>query len=123
MVTLVSRSSTGEMNTMTPSTEAFILQTIAHYYDILAGKGKPSARTCPLCSKFNLYKSMDCITTTGEKCPIYLKTGNNYCSFTPFQSCYDVWYKHQHDSSPIQYNEVEKAVIQTEIDFLKSLLP
>lgn len=72
---------------------------------------------CPLCILFfNTLGQSDDIACKG--CPVYEKTGKQYCVATPYTQWTEAGLKGCYAS-----NSHERRLAQAEIDFLKSLLP
>lgn len=82
---------------------------------------QPNQANCPLCVRFDPSRFIfEChIKSTGERCPVYAKTGRRQCKGSNYFAFASYW--------EIIANKPKskrlKALAQKEVDFLKSLLP
>lgn len=117
---------------MKVSTRKALEASIAHWNRFATGTHTElegiGAGDCALCQRFRHH---DCSLTTGEKCPIYAKTGEPFCFNTPHKAvCKALWaYMNIADpnASPLTYQffltPKGQALAAAERDFLISLLP
>ena len=101
---------------MNPETLKALRGSIRKWRAIVAGTGDDlGVHNCPLCQRFFGPRSLfPCeLQATGEKCPVYERTGKCGCEGSP----YDQW-----DEADIDTPESEAAA-KAELDFLISLLP
>ena len=88
-------------------------------------------RSCPLCEMFNQYGLNYGNRLRCDGCPVYEKTGEQFCDDTPFvkvhqvhQDLQDAYY---HDIKPIKHMASHikkfKEAAQKEANYLKKLLP
>lgn len=85
----------------------------------------PSQRNCALCKRFN--NSYPSCQFSGEKCPVYERTGADHCERSDAYRTYSSHYENA-DNEEIDHINYAKSVTgkrraQKEVDFLKSLLP
>ena len=80
-------------------------ESIDHWFDVLEGKSEDtSSLACALCNRFG---DLSC-ANTGEKCPVFKKTGRLACARSPYMT-------YIRNRSPLNARK--------EVEFLISLLP
>ena len=78
----------------------------------------PGARNCALCQRFDIDRMACEIDKTGERCPVFAKTGESNCSGSKDYIGYSKGYDYYQPHSPTLTDLAKK-----EVKFLKSLLP
>lgn len=114
---------------MNKKTRAALMKSIAHWERMLISfkTDKPTCEQCELCRLFNpplwVPRPNDCFG-----CPVYAKTGKQYCNETPYISAAESYRKAERDlrgtnTEPVKPSTEFKKLARQEIKFLKSLLP
>lgn len=94
--------------------------SIKHWERMRDGKktesDKPLSVYCSLCGRFNenYDGGKSCTRPSGERCPVFVKTGVELCSATPYDWAFKAW---KGGASDFQ------IVAGEEVAFLKRLLP
>jgi len=108
---------------MPPETLEALKESISHWFRLSTKKTLPGenvgAEHCSLCKLFNQH-SLEDRATNCVGCPVYEKTGKQYCSDTPYEHI-----------DNISYDTEEEFLVcpefiglaNNELDFLQSLLP
>jgi len=96
--------------------------SIKHWEDNVAARGVKSVKLgikeCALCEYFGPFDEPSCVG-----CPVSERTGLTGCEGTPYDDVCEAeveWSDHPRTNS---YKEYFREIAQTELDFLKSLLP
>jgi hypothetical protein len=101
-------------------TEAEALEkSIAKWDSIEAGIGiDRGGDNCELCKKFYLVSKGSC-----EACPVYAKTGRNFCWGTPYEMwCAHQGFRHDRSTHPLMALCPDcRRIAKEEADFLRSL--
>lgn len=104
---------------MDPETLEALKESIQHWERMRDGKQLqyevPTADCCPLCDLYSPIDADDCDRCIG--CPVFFKTMRKSCYGSPYYEAYHAW------EWRFERPESWKPAAQSEIDFLKSLLP
>ena len=103
---------------MHPATLRALRASIAKWETRAEGK-RPKNPDCNLCGRFDRINNIKrCKLRSGEKCPVFVKTGHTGCINTPFSD-----YIRLRDAEVPQSNAHLMSVAKREVRFLRSLLP
>lgn len=111
-----------KLNVMSKRMLNALKKAIEKWQEIVDGTGiDRGTENCALC---NLYYGPDKYNNSCQSCPVHKKTGDIWCSETP----YEIWNDHQeNDHEDIEAWKIHcdqcKVLAQKELKFLKSLLP
>lgn len=113
------------MQTMDEKTLTALQGSIAKWQRILEGGIENGYRDCPLCELFfNDDEDGDGIDTCAG-CPVSERAGMDCCSGTPYEEWSNYQWKNraEREVGSRVFDEKSKQMAQSELDFLKSLLP